>query len=212
MTQNRCSREQAPGKRARLTGAGTEIVESIGTIVDRRNRDPQLAIVQIVGNDEIIGDGLASPDLAEGSRGKLTHRFLLIVNAAPAKSIVDPPIPEQLALGRVFIQYRTETLAFFWCSAKRRWRYRHGLGTCTMPRSTREKNARSFPGQDLPALSAKQLNHLVSGGVDVRFHGVTGTRGIAPLDREKNILVADPPWNRLGAERIEPRDIGESEA
>ena len=29
---------------------------------------------------------------------------------APAKLIVDPPIPEQLALGRVFIQYRTENL------------------------------------------------------------------------------------------------------
>src|SRR4029453_16179170 len=31
-------------------------------------------------------------------------------NEAPAKIIVDPPIPEQLALGRVFIQYRTENL------------------------------------------------------------------------------------------------------
>src|SRR5215831_16714725 len=29
---------------------------------------------------------------------------------APAKLIVDPPIPEQLALGRVFIQYRMENL------------------------------------------------------------------------------------------------------
>lgn len=33
-----------------------------------------------------------------------------IQNEAPPRLIVDPPIPEQLALGRVFIQYRTENL------------------------------------------------------------------------------------------------------
>jgi len=33
-----------------------------------------------------------------------------IPNETPAKLIVDPPIPEQLAQGRVFIQYRTENL------------------------------------------------------------------------------------------------------
>jgi hypothetical protein len=33
-----------------------------------------------------------------------------IQNEAPAKLIVDPPITEQLALGRVFIQYWTENL------------------------------------------------------------------------------------------------------
>jgi hypothetical protein len=36
--------------------------------------------------------------------------LVAIPNEAPAKLIVDPPIPEQLALGRVFIQYRTENL------------------------------------------------------------------------------------------------------
>jgi hypothetical protein len=36
--------------------------------------------------------------------------LVAIPNEAPAKIIVDPPIPEQLALGRVFIQYRTENL------------------------------------------------------------------------------------------------------
>jgi hypothetical protein len=36
--------------------------------------------------------------------------LVVIQNEAPAKLIVDPPIPEQLALGRVFIQYRTENL------------------------------------------------------------------------------------------------------
>ena len=36
--------------------------------------------------------------------------LVAIQNEAPAKLIVDAPIPEQLALGRVFIQYRTENL------------------------------------------------------------------------------------------------------
>ncbi|MFZ6646000.1 DUF6130 family protein [Undibacterium sp. TJN25] len=33
-----------------------------------------------------------------------------IDNEAPARLIVDPPLPASLALGRVFIQYRTENL------------------------------------------------------------------------------------------------------
>jgi Family of unknown function (DUF6130) len=36
--------------------------------------------------------------------------LVAIQNEPPAKLIVDPPIPEQLALGRVFIQFRTENL------------------------------------------------------------------------------------------------------
>ena len=36
--------------------------------------------------------------------------LVAIQNEASPKLIVDPPIPEQLALGRVFIQYRTENL------------------------------------------------------------------------------------------------------
>jgi hypothetical protein len=36
--------------------------------------------------------------------------LVAIPNEPPAKLIVDPPIPEQLAQGRVFIQYRTENL------------------------------------------------------------------------------------------------------
>ena len=36
--------------------------------------------------------------------------LVAIQNEAPAKLIVDPPNSEQLALGRVFIQYRTENL------------------------------------------------------------------------------------------------------
>ena len=36
--------------------------------------------------------------------------LVAIPDEPPVKLIVDPPIPEQLALGRVFIQYRTENL------------------------------------------------------------------------------------------------------
>ena len=36
--------------------------------------------------------------------------LVAIENEPPPKLIVDPPVPEQLALGRVFIQYRTENL------------------------------------------------------------------------------------------------------
>lgn len=36
--------------------------------------------------------------------------LVAIANEPPVKLVVDPPIPEQLAQGRVFIQYRTENL------------------------------------------------------------------------------------------------------
>jgi Family of unknown function (DUF6130) len=36
--------------------------------------------------------------------------LVAVPNEPPARLIVDPPIPEQLAQGRVFIQYRTEDL------------------------------------------------------------------------------------------------------
>ena len=36
--------------------------------------------------------------------------LVAVANEPPAQLIVDPPIPEQLALGRVFIQYRTKNL------------------------------------------------------------------------------------------------------
>lgn len=36
--------------------------------------------------------------------------FLPIENEPPAKLIIDPPLPGPLALGKVFIQYRTENL------------------------------------------------------------------------------------------------------
>lgn len=36
--------------------------------------------------------------------------LIAIENESPGRLIVDPPLPDQLARGRVFIQYRTENL------------------------------------------------------------------------------------------------------
>jgi hypothetical protein len=51
---------------------------------------------------------MASAQTAEDIRG--SSPLIAIENEAPVKLIVDPPLPEPLALGRVFIQYRTENL------------------------------------------------------------------------------------------------------
>jgi uncharacterized protein DUF6130 len=50
----------------------------------------------------------ASGQSARDPRGP--SPLVAIENEAPAKLIVDPPLPEQLARGLVFIQYRTENL------------------------------------------------------------------------------------------------------
>lgn len=50
----------------------------------------------------------ASGQSAKDIRGP--SPLVAIENEAPPKLIVDPPLPEPLALGRVFIQYRTENL------------------------------------------------------------------------------------------------------
>jgi hypothetical protein len=50
----------------------------------------------------------ASAQSARDIRGP--SPLVAIENEPPAKLIVDPPLPEQLAQGLVFIQYRTENL------------------------------------------------------------------------------------------------------
>jgi hypothetical protein len=53
----------------------------------------------------------AALDFAQSARDiRGPSPLVAIENEAPAKLIVDPPLPEPLALGRVFIQYRTENL------------------------------------------------------------------------------------------------------
>jgi hypothetical protein len=51
---------------------------------------------------------MASAQSARDVRGP--SPLVAIENEAPARLIVDPPLPEQLAMGMVFIQYRTENL------------------------------------------------------------------------------------------------------
>ena len=51
---------------------------------------------------------VASAQSARDVRGP--SPLIAIANEPPPKLIVDPPLPEPLALGRVFIQYRTENL------------------------------------------------------------------------------------------------------
>src|SRR5476649_2848498 len=51
---------------------------------------------------------MASAQSAKDIRGP--SPLIAIENEAAPKLIVDPPLPEPLALGRVFIQYRTENM------------------------------------------------------------------------------------------------------
>jgi len=65
-------------------------------------------------NAAVIGIAVALYPLAasaQTARDVKGPTELVALDSEPAvKLIVDPPIPEQLALGRVFIQYRTENL------------------------------------------------------------------------------------------------------
>lgn len=74
----------------------------------------QLSPVVIVSRVAAIGFAVALPLLpATGQTAKEVKGatpLVAIQNESSARLIVDPPIPEQLALGRVFIQYRGENL------------------------------------------------------------------------------------------------------
>ena len=67
LAHDRRACEQAAGERARLVGARAEVVERVEAVVDTRDRDPAFAVVQVVGNDEVVGDRVAWPERAEGS-------------------------------------------------------------------------------------------------------------------------------------------------
>jgi hypothetical protein len=56
----------------------------------------------------VSGHSTAGAQSARAIRGP--SPLVAIANEPPPKLIVDPPIPEVLAEGRVFIQYRTENL------------------------------------------------------------------------------------------------------
>ena len=68
----------------------------------------QAARIAIVGIAIALHALSASAQTAKEIKGPTP--LVAIQDEAPAKLVVDPPIPEQLAQGRVFIQYRTENL------------------------------------------------------------------------------------------------------
>jgi len=67
-----------------------------------------IAAIAVIGTALALHILPASAQTAKDVKGPTP--LVAIPNEPPAKLIVDPPIPEQLALGRVFIQYRTENL------------------------------------------------------------------------------------------------------
>ena len=68
----------------------------------------KIATIAVIGTAVAWHILSASAQTAKDVKGPTP--LVAIQNEASAKLIVDPPIPEQLALGRVFIQYRTENL------------------------------------------------------------------------------------------------------
>ena len=68
--------------------------------------------VALVGAVIAIAIALDAPSAAAQTAKEVKGATPLVAvpNEAPAQLIVDPPIPEQLALGRVFIQYRADNL------------------------------------------------------------------------------------------------------
>jgi hypothetical protein len=68
----------------------------------------KIVIIAAIGTALTLQIPSASAQTAKDVKGPTP--LVAIQNEPPAKLIVDPPIPEQLALGRVFIQYRTENL------------------------------------------------------------------------------------------------------
>jgi Family of unknown function (DUF6130) len=73
-----------------------------------RQRTRHFAWTSVIGISCALGALPAPAQTAKDVKGATP--LVAIQNEPPAKLVVDPPIPEQLALGRVFIQYRTENL------------------------------------------------------------------------------------------------------
>jgi Family of unknown function (DUF6130) len=72
------------------------------------SKDDNMKTLAVIGLAVALIVPSASAQTAKDVKGATP--LVAIQNEAPAKLIVDSPIPEQLALGRVFIQYRTENL------------------------------------------------------------------------------------------------------
>src|SRR5262249_46547722 len=70
--------EQAAGERAYLLGAGAEVIERVEPVADTGDRDPKLAIAEVVRNDRAVRDRLAGLERAEVAGCDVGHRWLLV--------------------------------------------------------------------------------------------------------------------------------------
>ena len=57
--------EQASGQGAGLLATSAEVIEGVDATVDTRDRDPQFALAQVIGNDEVVGGRLLQRDNLE---------------------------------------------------------------------------------------------------------------------------------------------------
>ncbi len=73
------------------------------------SRARQIAIIAaMIGGTVAVNPLALTAQTARDVKG--ATELVALESEPPARLVVDPPIPEQLALGRVFIQYRTENL------------------------------------------------------------------------------------------------------
>lgn len=99
----RCAKEKPladPSRTAVRSEAATSGIDAI--LAPMKRLRASIAIAAVI---------FAVPGTAQTAKEVIGPTPLVAIpNEAPPKLIVDPPIPEQLAQGRVFIQYRTENL------------------------------------------------------------------------------------------------------
>jgi hypothetical protein len=84
------------------------LTASRASVPGRRSGRVRAAVIAAIGVAVAFQVRSTSAQSAKDVRGATP--LVAVPNEPAPKLIVDPPIPEQLALGRVFIQYRTENL------------------------------------------------------------------------------------------------------
>ena len=70
-----------PGERTRLLRACAQVIECVQPAVNTRDRDSDLAIIQIIRNNGIILNCVDRPEPARGLSAEFSHRLLLGVEA-----------------------------------------------------------------------------------------------------------------------------------
>ena len=97
-----------------MQSSTTQQYKQANGLVNRQSHATPAGSLAMIAKTVVIGIAVALHGLSASAQTakdiKGPTPLVAIPNQPPAKLIVDPPIPEQLALGRVFIQYRTENL------------------------------------------------------------------------------------------------------